>query len=239
MMAAAAAAAGGAPEVIAQLENAAKVLMVRRAAALPRPERRLAPEGGPRRIPLPSLPPFPLPSPLGRGARGAARRGAPPPPPRPALLSAGLPPSLPVPPPPRRLVPVAPQPGPATPRRSSMCRPLRVAPGRLCRLPAPRAARLGCGVSVSEPPHRHHPPPRPSAKLPVGNSPSLSPGAGASGTSRGGGGTAGGRARPQPSGGSEAPWAAWSGLGSGAIRFQSFSLSGGAPRSQRLAVVPP
>lgn len=32
-MMAAAAAAGGAPEVIAQLENAAKVLMVRRAAA--------------------------------------------------------------------------------------------------------------------------------------------------------------------------------------------------------------
>lgn len=141
MMAAAAAAAGGAPEVIAQLENAAKVLMVRRAAAPPRPERRLAPKGLPRPTPLPSPPPLPLPSPLGRGARGAARRGAPPPPPRPAPLSAGLPPSLPVPPPPRRLVRVAPQRGPApprTPRRSSMCRPLPAAPGRLRRLRAVR-----------------------------------------------------------------------------------------------------
>lgn len=141
-MMAAAAAAGGAPEVIAQLENAAKVLMVRRAA--PRPERRLA-AGTPRR-PLP-LSRRPRPSGAGLGVQRAGARRLRRPLPAPSRSPAGL--LLRGRPPPRRLVPVTPQPGlapPRTPRRSSMCRPLSAAPGGL-----PRASRPN-GMSRPIPP---------------------------------------------------------------------------------------
>lgn len=212
------AAAGGAPEVIAQLENAAKVLMVRRAAAAaagaapgaPAPVPSLPPSSPPR-LPPPAEPPAALAS----QARGAARRGAAPPPPPPRLLPRpGRPPSSPSSLPPsfpsagdrRAGSSLSPRsrarPPPRTPRRSSMCRPLSSAPGRL--IPA------GCPVlSASRPPPPRAPAPPLSAAETraevAGEQLSLpAAAAGPRGASRGSGGVEGGRARSLAQRG---PWA--------------------------------